>query len=128
MEDVELAQKWSMLSQIYHKKLWHQLTLELLQFVHHNCFKAGGRLELYHHFLVDFESKISPLSLAELLLEISKEIDDFDEVVRFIENAKEKVKHSEEGVILCLVAIGDIRLRQNDVPQVKVCVICVLQI
>ena len=117
VEDVELAQKWSMLSQIYHKKyvmsdwvkeqttvypnaarctntapppwftqhapdcctnaklfvrcvsithndsvflretsdvcllvclyrLWHQLTLELLQFVHHSCFKAGGRLEV----------------------------------------------------------------------------------
>ena len=34
------------------------------------------------------------------------------------------MKHSEEGVILCLVAIGDIRLRQNDVPQMKVSAKC----
>lgn len=27
-------------------RLWHQLTLELLQLVHHSCFKAGGRLEV----------------------------------------------------------------------------------
>jgi 26S proteasome regulatory subunit N9 len=75
---------------------------------------------LYHNFLADFELKVNPLSLAQILLYISKEIDTFEDMVSFIEGIKDKVKHSEEAKILCMVAIGDIRMSEKDYQQVKV--------
>ncbi|RXN01705.1 26S proteasome non-ATPase regulatory subunit 13 [Acipenser ruthenus] len=40
----ELATEWHTLEELYNKKLWHQLTLKLTDFVQNPCFAAGEGL------------------------------------------------------------------------------------
>ena len=56
--DPELAVQWGKLESFYNKKLWHQLTIELLQFVKHPSLQTGNELvQLYENFIADFENK-----------------------------------------------------------------------
>ena len=50
----EVSTRWAKTEELYNKKLWHQLT------------KLLGSLKLitiYREFIVDFESRMDPLSL-----------------------------------------------------------------
>ena len=56
--DQELAAEWAKLENFYNKKLWHQLTIELLEFVKHPSLQSGNELyQLYENFVADFENK-----------------------------------------------------------------------
>lgn len=116
----DLAQDWNTFEELYNKKLWHQLTLKLLQFVKHASFQQGdGLLKLYQNFLADFEHRINPLALAELISTIVKQHKDPNEAVEFIEKVKDKVKSSDEATILLLTICGTIRLKQKEMDAVK---------
>ncbi|XP_002734515.1 26S proteasome non-ATPase regulatory subunit 13-like [Saccoglossus kowalevskii] len=120
----EVAAEWAKLEELYNKKLWHQLTLHLLVFVKNPCFDQGdGLLQLYEHFLSDFEHRINALSLTELVVIIIKQIKDPDESVAFLEKIKEKVKANEEAVILCMTAMAIIKLRTGKLEECKVIVL-----
>uniref|UniRef100_A0AAQ5X520 26S proteasome non-ATPase regulatory subunit 13 n=1 Tax=Amphiprion ocellaris TaxID=80972 RepID=A0AAQ5X520_AMPOC len=96
----EMAAEWHALEDLYNKRLWHQLTLKLTDFVKDPCFKTGdGLIQLYENFLCDFEHRINPLSLVEIILYV--------------------VKSSEEAVILCKTSIGSLKLEINDLPATK---------
>ncbi|KAG5249067.1 26S proteasome non-ATPase regulatory [Salix suchowensis] len=61
----ELDEWYNSLADLYQKKLWHQLTLKLEQFVALAVFQAGDALiQLYNNFITDFETKINLLKLA----------------------------------------------------------------
>ncbi|KAG9334393.1 hypothetical protein JZ751_008142 [Albula glossodonta] len=95
----EMATEWHTLDDLYNKKLWHQLTLKLTDFVQDPCFATGdGLIQLYENFLSDFEHRINPLSLVEIIL---------------------FVKSSDEAVILCKTSIGSLKLEINDLPATK---------
>lgn len=116
----ELASEWHALEDLYNKRLWHQLTLKLMVFVRDPCFKTGdGIIQLYENFISDFEHRINPLSLVEILLFVARQMSDQKDAIVFLEKTREKVKSSEEAVILCKTAIGNLRLEINDVPATK---------
>ncbi|XP_005746715.1 26S proteasome non-ATPase regulatory subunit 13 isoform X1 [Pundamilia nyererei] len=116
----ELASEWHALEDLYNKRLWHQLTLKLMVFVRDPCFKTGdGIIQLYDNFMSDFEHRINPLSLVEILLFVARQMSDQKDAIVFLEKTREKVKSSEEAVILCKTAIGNLRLEINDVPATK---------
>uniref|UniRef100_A0A8C5CHX0 26S proteasome non-ATPase regulatory subunit 13 n=1 Tax=Gadus morhua TaxID=8049 RepID=A0A8C5CHX0_GADMO len=116
----EMAAEWHMLEEFYNKKLWHQLTLKLTDFVKDPCFKTGdGLIQLYDNFLSDFEHRINPLSLMEIILFVARQIKDPKEAITFLEKTREKVKSSEEAVILCKTTIGSLKLEINDLPATK---------
>ncbi|XP_019849776.1 PREDICTED: 26S proteasome non-ATPase regulatory subunit 13-like [Amphimedon queenslandica] len=117
--DVELGQSWAQLDELHAKKLWHQLTESIRVFVNHPCFQNGGLVEFYHNFITDFEHKINPLSLVEICLVIVREMKDYDEALLFIESIKEKVKNDVESRVLCMVAIGGVKLIANKLDEVK---------
>ena len=50
----ELANQWAELDKLYTKKLWHQLTVTLLQFANN---KNVNLVELYEKFVRDFEMR-----------------------------------------------------------------------
>uniref|UniRef100_A0A8C5FKF0 26S proteasome non-ATPase regulatory subunit 13 n=1 Tax=Gadus morhua TaxID=8049 RepID=A0A8C5FKF0_GADMO len=107
----EMAAEWHMLEEFYNKKLWHQLTLKLTDFVKDPCFKTGdGLIQLFNL------NRINPLSLMEIILFVARQIK--------VENAFNKpplvqVKSSEEAVILCKTTIGSLKLEINDLPATK---------
>uniref|UniRef100_A0A672FYI3 26S proteasome non-ATPase regulatory subunit 13 n=1 Tax=Salarias fasciatus TaxID=181472 RepID=A0A672FYI3_SALFA len=102
----EMAAEWHALEDLYNKRLWHQLTLKLTDFVKDPCFKTGdGLIQLYENFLSDFEHRINPLSLVEIILYVARQM-----------SGKDKSKRS---VILCKTSIGSLKLEINDLPATK---------
>ena len=64
----DVVERWAVVEQLLTKKLWHQLTLELLQLLRHPYFQTNKKLgQIYSQFIVDFEHRINPLSLAEIV-------------------------------------------------------------
>ncbi|KAF6733525.1 26S proteasome non-ATPase regulatory subunit 13 [Oryzias melastigma] len=141
----ETAAKWHALEDLYNKRLWHQLTLNLTDFVKDPCFKTGdGLIQLYENFICDFEHRINPLSLVEIILYVARQmpgedmgplsqtppsfwslhqsflfVSDPKDAITFLEKTKEKVKSSEEAVILCKTSIGSLKLEISDLPATK---------
>uniref|UniRef100_A0A8D3DUK5 26S proteasome non-ATPase regulatory subunit 13 n=1 Tax=Scophthalmus maximus TaxID=52904 RepID=A0A8D3DUK5_SCOMX len=116
----EMAAEWHSLEELYNKRLWHQLTLKLTDFVKDPCFKTGdGLIQLYDNFLSDFEHRINPLSLVEIILYVARQMSDPKDAITFLEKTKEKVKSSDEAVILCKTSIGSLKLKINDLPATK---------
>ncbi|MCJ8734542.1 hypothetical protein PDJAM_G00236390 [Pangasius djambal] len=69
----EIAAEWHTLEDLYNRKLWHQLTLRLSEFVQNPCVcKGDGLVQLYENFISDFEHRINPLSLVEILLHVQE--------------------------------------------------------
>jgi len=117
----EIAQEWSTLEELYNKKLWHQLTLQLQQFVKNPCFAQGdGLVKMYHNFLADFEHRINALSLVEIVIYIVKQMQkDAKEALEFVEKIKDKVKGNEEASILCLTIQGNLQLSLREMNTTK---------
>uniref|UniRef100_A0A8C1GYX4 26S proteasome non-ATPase regulatory subunit 13 n=1 Tax=Cyprinus carpio TaxID=7962 RepID=A0A8C1GYX4_CYPCA len=108
----EMASEWHSMEDLYNRKLWHQLTLKLTVFVQDPYFSKGdGLIQLYENFLSDFEHRINPLSLVEIILHVAKQMPGTARC--FL------VKASDEAVILCKTSIGSLKLDINDLPATK---------
>ncbi|XP_055505081.1 LOW QUALITY PROTEIN: 26S proteasome non-ATPase regulatory subunit 13-like [Leucoraja erinacea] len=119
-ETTELGPHWHSMEELYNKKLWHQLTVELLTFVQNTCFATGdGLIKLYENFIGEFEHRINPLSLVEIVLHVVRQMTDPNVALTFLEKTREKVKSSDEAVILCKTAIGALKLNVGDLPVTK---------
>ena len=56
-------------------RLWHQLTVALEDLVKSPHFeKSEDLVGLYEHFIRDFETKLNQLSLAKIVVQISRRI------------------------------------------------------
>uniref|UniRef100_A0A4W4DP79 26S proteasome non-ATPase regulatory subunit 13 n=1 Tax=Electrophorus electricus TaxID=8005 RepID=A0A4W4DP79_ELEEL len=107
----EMAAEWHALEDLYNKKLWHQLTLKMTEFVKDPYFKSGDSLiQLYDNFLSDFEHRINPLSLVEIILYVIRQISVL---------LCKQVKSNEEAVILCKTSIGSLKLEISDLAATK---------
>ncbi|MGH0190319.1 UNVERIFIED_CONTAM: hypothetical protein FKN15_044198 [Acipenser sinensis] len=63
------GERWGNMETMYSKRLWHQLTVELLDLVQSPAFATEDRIiKLYENFISDFEHRINPLSLVEIIL------------------------------------------------------------
>ncbi|XP_076819396.1 26S proteasome non-ATPase regulatory subunit 13-like [Clavelina lepadiformis] len=116
-----LTESWDKINELYSKKLWHQLTTLLQSFVKDESFQKGTTLlELYANFITEFENKINPLSLVEILCPyVIRQFTDSKEALDFLEKIKEKTKGYEEANILCLTAMGSIHLLLKDFDNTK---------
>uniref|UniRef100_A0A671WWW7 26S proteasome non-ATPase regulatory subunit 13 n=1 Tax=Sparus aurata TaxID=8175 RepID=A0A671WWW7_SPAAU len=99
----EMAAEWHMLEEFYNKRLWHQLTLKLTDFVKDPCFKTGDGL-----------IQVTTIKYSCIFLFL-----DPKDAITFLEKTKEKVKSSDEAVILCKTSIGSLKLEINDLPATK---------
>ncbi|XP_017588247.1 PREDICTED: 26S proteasome non-ATPase regulatory subunit 13 [Corvus brachyrhynchos] len=101
-------------------RLWHQLTLQVLDFVQDPCFAQGdGLIKLYENFISEFEHRVNPLSLVEIILHVVRQMTDPNVALTFLEKTREKVKSSDEAVILCKTAIGALKLNIGDLQVTK---------
>nr|CAG4638441.1 EOG090X05V9 [Cyclestheria hislopi] len=119
--DKDLAANWAKLENLFNKKLWHQLTIELLSFVKNPGLQKNNELiQLYEEFIADFENKINLLSLAEICATIVKQFTTAEDRLKFLEQLSEKVKSNKEALALCKVQLGNIKLHeQNDQAETK---------
>lgn len=111
---------WHHLEELYRKKLWHQLTLQVLGVVQDPCFVQGdGLIKLYENFTSEFDHRVSPLSLVEIILHVVRHMTGPNVALIFLEKTCEKVKSSNVVVILCKIAIGALKLNIRDLQVTK---------
>jgi len=117
----EIAENLTNIEELYSKKLWHQLTSALQDFVKDDYFSKGEELiSFYNKFISDFEKKLNPLSLVEMLCPyVIRQFTDTENAIEFLKSAKEKTSESKEAQVLVLTAIGNIRLLTNDYVATK---------
>ena len=58
----EVSTLWAKAEELYNKKLWHQLT-KLLGSLVKEASLQDKLITIYREFIVDFESRMDPLSL-----------------------------------------------------------------
>jgi len=111
------------MEELYNRKLWHQLTLLLLDFVTNPIFQTqppnDGLLKMYENFIAEFENKMNPLSLIEIVAHVVKQMPDANQAAEFLVKTQEKIKASVEAVILCKTLIGQLKLRQEKMDEAK---------
>ncbi|KAK4535489.1 hypothetical protein CDCA_CDCA05G1514 [Cyanidium caldarium] len=72
----EDPQRYSVLAELYEKRLWHQLTQQLVSWLEAWRSAPGGSptapLELYECFVRDFETRLNALSLTQIVVAICR--------------------------------------------------------
>nr|UCK81615.1 26S proteasome non-ATPase regulatory subunit 13 [Arenicola marina] len=116
----DVAQEFETFEELYNKKLWHQLTLRLLEFVKHPSFSQGdGLIKLYNNFISDFEHRINPLALVEMCVFVVRQFKEIKDALDFLDSIKEKVKACEEAAVLALIIKGNIQLKEREMDATK---------
>ncbi|GAB2230262.1 hypothetical protein Droror1_Dr00014520 [Drosera rotundifolia] len=93
----ELSDWYSNLADLYQRKLWHQLTQKLEQFVALAVFQAGDTLiQLYQNFITEFETKLNPLKLAHFAVTVSRQYASKEAAVGYLEGLIDKLRATRE--------------------------------
>ncbi|CAN6240733.1 unnamed protein product [Urochloa humidicola] len=94
----DLAEWYAALADLYQRKLWHQLTLKLDQFLALAVVQAGDALiQLYNHFISDFETKINLLKFAHFTVVVSRQYLDKDAGINYLEGVISKLHDTREA-------------------------------
>ncbi|XP_073302860.1 26S proteasome non-ATPase regulatory subunit 13 homolog B-like [Primulina huaijiensis] len=124
-EHPELSEWYTSLSDLYQRKLWHELTLKLEQFVALAVFQAGDALiQLYHNFITDFETKINLLKLAHFAVIISRQYLEKEAAIDYLEGVIAKLRDTkevriEEPILYIKIQMGTLKLEQGDQKECK---------
>ncbi|XP_010518936.1 PREDICTED: 26S proteasome non-ATPase regulatory subunit 13 homolog B-like [Tarenaya hassleriana] len=121
----DLADWFNSLTDLYEKKLWHQLTLKLEQFISLPVFQAGDALiQLYHNFIADFETKINLLKLAHFAVIVSRQYAEKEAAISYLDGVIGKVRATKEQrvaepILYVKMQIALIKLEQGDQKECK---------
>eukprot|EP01105_Mastigella_eilhardi_P005453 TRINITY_DN17157_c0_g1_i1.p1 TRINITY_DN17157_c0_g1~~TRINITY_DN17157_c0_g1_i1.p1 ORF type:complete len:386 (-),score=133.37 TRINITY_DN17157_c0_g1_i1:45-1202(-) len=115
----DLAVQYGKLSTLYQRRLWHQLTDELEQFARRTDLGEQNLVQLYQHFIREFELKLNPLTLVKLAVAIIKELKTPQEGLAFLLTMLEKVKADVGARVLVLATSGLLQLRMGDITASK---------
>lgn len=121
----EKAEWYNALEDLYQRKLWHQLTLKLEQFVSQAAAPQEGDMliQLYHNFITDFETKINPLKLAHFATIVSRQYEEKEAAISYLEGIIEKLQSTreqriEEAILYIKMQIAMFKL-DNDQKECK---------
>ncbi|PKA66227.1 hypothetical protein AXF42_Ash006924 [Apostasia shenzhenica] len=124
-ERPELADWYNALADLYQRKLWHQLTLKLEQFVALAVVQAGDALiQLYHNFITDFETKINLLKLAHFSVVVSRQYAEKEAAIIYLEGVIEKLRATremriDEPVLYVKMQIAAFKLEMGNQKECK---------
>ncbi|KAG0492038.1 hypothetical protein HPP92_005436 [Vanilla planifolia] len=124
-ERPELAEWYASLADLYQRKLWHQLTLKLEQFVALAVVQAGDVLiQLYHNFITDFETKINLLKLAHFAVIVSRQYAEKEAAISYLERVVEKLHatreiRAEEPILYVKMQIAAFKLVMGNPKECK---------
>jgi len=111
-----LAGELAQMSDLFQRKLWHQLTMLLESFA--AAEGAGPLLQpLYETFVVDFKHKINKLALARLQVVVAKQMDDIAQQTFFCTTAAEEASKDDRqarSFLLCELARMQLEAGQVD--------------
>ncbi|KAJ1618355.1 hypothetical protein T492DRAFT_1093214 [Pavlovales sp. CCMP2436] len=117
----DVSDDYARMEELYTRKLWHQLTLAIAAFVAQPRLQGtdGDELaQLYEHFIRHFELKMNSLSLAKLVIAISRFFP-AERASMFVSALVSKVSADQEAVTLCKTEIARLKLKTGDVAGCK---------
>lgn len=118
--DPALAGEWDSIEQLYTRKLWHQLSVKLLEFVRHETFAGGtGLVELYHNLIKDLEDRINPFTLVKLIYSVIAQIPDPADAIDLLGPIKEKIKHDVTATISIGTIVASLNMAQGNLKEAK---------
>ncbi|KAI5993264.1 hypothetical protein EDD15DRAFT_2267270 [Pisolithus albus] len=105
---------------LYTRKLWHQLTLKLYEFFD-DPRSQPFRVDVFHYFVRDFESKLNQQRLVEMATKVSKEIDNPQTQLSFLTSLLSRIdtEKSKEAHVLLLANIAHAKLLYGDLVGTK---------
>ncbi|CAJ0608285.1 unnamed protein product [Cylicocyclus nassatus] len=110
----DVADIWLKFEQLYARKLWHQLTQEIRAAQANAAFIANlNQKEFYDGFISEFEHRINPLQLVEIVLPIARYIFDQNKENAYEFLAKIEKTVNKDKVALARIHAGQIDLRLN---------------
>ncbi|KAI8458303.1 hypothetical protein BY996DRAFT_4577339 [Phakopsora pachyrhizi] len=81
---------------LYQRKLWYQLTIELRDFLSHP-YSYQYQIPIYNNFIKDFENKINPLKLVEISVTVSQRFTDPEAALEFLTKLADRLKPLEKS-------------------------------
>ncbi|KAK8961671.1 hypothetical protein KSP40_PGU019190 [Platanthera guangdongensis] len=124
-ERPDLAEWYTTLADLYQRKLWHQLTVTLEQFVALAVVQAGDALiQLYHNFITDFETKINLLKLAHFAVVVSRQYTEKEAAISYLEAVIDKLRATreiriEEPILYVKMQIAALKLEMGNQKDCK---------
>jgi len=105
---------------LFSRRLWHQLTLKLFEFIDHPLSKPF-RVHVFGRFVREFEPRINQLRLVEMGVRVSKEIDNPSIHMTFLTELLSRIdkEKSHEAYVLLLAAIAHAKLLYGDLEGTK---------
>jgi len=107
---------------LHRRRLWHQLTGKLEEFVHPDKMRDNIDLvQFYTSFIKTFEQRLNQLSLVRICVNIAHQIPTASTKVEFIQNISKlpKVVETPEAVITAKVNIAEYHLANNNLESSK---------
>ena len=114
-----VAGEFAQMSDLYTRKLWHQLTLALESFA--ATENTGPLLQpLYETFVSDFKHKLNKLALARLQVAVAKQLDDIAPPTVFCKEAAEEAgKDDRQARAFILTELARLQLDAGQVDESK---------
>ncbi|KXX78254.1 hypothetical protein MMYC01_203993 [Madurella mycetomatis] len=105
---------------LWERKLWHQLTNQLIEFFNHPG-SAPQRLQFYKVFILKFADKINQLKLVDLALKAATQCRDNQERLSFMEAVVKKVDHedSQDALVFATIAVARVKLDLADLDGAR---------
>uniref|UniRef100_A0A914ZN95 26S proteasome non-ATPase regulatory subunit 13 n=2 Tax=Parascaris univalens TaxID=6257 RepID=A0A914ZN95_PARUN len=113
----DIADIWQKLEQLYTKKLWHQLTVELRGVIYQESFtKSIDLKDFYENFIKEFEHRINPLQLVEIVMPVAKSIfiKNKESAYEFLSKIEKTVSKDKQAVVRVWTGQIELRLLHKD--------------
>jgi len=116
----ELRSIFNDFKQLYDKKLWHQLTLELHKLLDMPA-AAPYLIPLYNEFIIDWQDKMNQIMLVQYIARASQQCKDPKESLDFLVSNTEflKEKNVKDAYCLSVMEAAHYKLIINDVEGCK---------
>ncbi|TFY77377.1 hypothetical protein EWM64_g6637 [Hericium alpestre] len=116
----ELHPYFQAFQELHSRKLWHQLTVKLLEFFAHPL-ALNIRVDVFNRFVRDFEPRLNPLRLVEMGVTVSKDIDNPEQHVTFLTSLLGRVdaEASPDAHVLLLSTLAHSKLVFGDIEGSK---------
>jgi len=94
------------------KRLWHQVTTELLTFVKRADVQSN-LIEFHKKFIMDIEQRLNPLSLVEIVIFVLKNMKSMDDAIVLLDKLNETISSHKVASRLIQVTKGQIILENK---------------
>lgn len=121
--DPQLANSFYAFEDLYQRKLFHQLTLSLIEF-YRNPLSDPIKLRLYNNFISKFKYKINLLKLVEFLIASLETLKDSKESLIYLNELKtdltdQKKLDKEQALILVDIEIAKYELQSGGILKAR---------